>query len=107
MLEVNRTRQQAGDIAQVDLDRLELQRVQYESDVQTATVNVRTAKIQLLTLLNDRIAGGAVRCNRRIQFQPTSCCRSKNSARRRSKRGPTSELRSKPSTKRKPITGLP
>jgi cobalt-zinc-cadmium efflux system outer membrane protein len=54
MLEVNRTRQQAGDIAQVDLDRLELQRVQYESDVQTATVNLRTAKIQLLTLLNDR-----------------------------------------------------
>jgi cobalt-zinc-cadmium efflux system outer membrane protein len=54
MLEVNRVRQQAGDIAQVDLDRLELQRVQYESDVQTATVNLRTAKIQLLTLLNDR-----------------------------------------------------
>ena len=38
----------------MDLDRLELQRVQYESDVQTATVNLRTAKIQLLTLLNDR-----------------------------------------------------
>jgi cobalt-zinc-cadmium efflux system outer membrane protein len=31
-----------------------LQRVQYESDVQTAAVNLRTAKIQLLTLLNDR-----------------------------------------------------
>src|SRR4029078_421404 len=56
MLEVNRTRQQAGDMAQVDLDRLELQRVQYESDVQTATVNLRTAKIQLLTLLDDRTA---------------------------------------------------
>ena len=38
----------------IDLDRLELQRVQYESDVQTAEVNLRTAKIQLLTLLNDR-----------------------------------------------------
>ncbi len=44
----------AGDIAQIDLDRLELQRVQYESDLQTADVNLRTAKIQLLTLLNDR-----------------------------------------------------
>ena len=44
----------AGDIAQIDLDRLELQRVQYESDVQTADVNLRTAKIQMLTLLNDR-----------------------------------------------------
>ena len=34
--------------------RLELQRVQYETDVQTAQVNLRTAKIQLLALLNDR-----------------------------------------------------
>ena len=54
ILEVSRDRYKAGDIAQVDLDRLELQRVQYESDVETAKVNVRTAKIQLLTLLNDR-----------------------------------------------------
>jgi len=54
VLKVSRERKEAGDIAQVDLDRLELQRVQYESDVQTATVNLRTAKIQLLTLLNDR-----------------------------------------------------
>jgi cobalt-zinc-cadmium efflux system outer membrane protein len=54
VLAVSRDRYKAGDIAQVDLDRLELQRVQYESDVQTAEVNVRTAKIQLLTLLNDR-----------------------------------------------------
>ena len=54
VLNVSRDRFHAGDIAQVDLDRLELQRVQYESDVQTALVNLRTAKIQLLTLLNDR-----------------------------------------------------
>jgi cobalt-zinc-cadmium efflux system outer membrane protein len=54
LLEISRIRFQAGDIAQIDLDRLELQRVQYESDVQTADVNLRTAKIQLLTLLNDR-----------------------------------------------------
>ena len=54
LLRVSRDRKQAGDIAQVDLDRLELQRVQYESDVQTAMVNLRTAKIQLLMLLNDR-----------------------------------------------------
>jgi len=53
-LEVNRTRFQAGDLAQVDLDRLELQRVQFESDYETAFVNLRTAKIQLLMLLNDR-----------------------------------------------------
>jgi cobalt-zinc-cadmium efflux system outer membrane protein len=53
-LTVNRNRFQAGDLAQVDLDRLELQRIQFESDLEMATVNLRTAKIQLLTLLNDR-----------------------------------------------------
>ena len=54
VLEVNRTRHQAGDISEVDLGRLELQRVQYESDLQNAGVSLRTAKIQLLSLLNDR-----------------------------------------------------
>lgn len=54
VLEVSSERFRTGDIARVDLDRLQLQRVQYEADVQTASVNVRTAKIQLLTLLNDR-----------------------------------------------------
>jgi cobalt-zinc-cadmium efflux system outer membrane protein len=54
LLDVNRARYKAGAIAQVDLDRLELQRVTYESDLQTAEVNLRTAKIQLLALLNDR-----------------------------------------------------
>ncbi len=54
VIEVNRDRKKAGDIAQVDLDRIELQRVQFESDVQSADVNLRTAKINLLTLLNDR-----------------------------------------------------
>jgi outer membrane protein, heavy metal efflux system len=54
VLDVSRDRFKAGDIAQIDLDRLELQRVQYESDLQTAEVNLRTSKIQLLTLLNDR-----------------------------------------------------
>src|SRR3984893_830347 len=47
VLEVSRERFKAGDIAQIDLDRLELQRVQFESDLQTAEVNLRTAKIQL------------------------------------------------------------
>jgi outer membrane protein, heavy metal efflux system len=54
VLGVNRDRYKAGAIAQVDLDRLELQRVQYESDLQTAEVGLRTAKIQMLALLNDR-----------------------------------------------------
>jgi cobalt-zinc-cadmium efflux system outer membrane protein len=54
VLMASRTRFQNGDIAQIDLDRLELQRVQYDSDRQTAMVNLRSAKIQLLRLLNDR-----------------------------------------------------
>ena len=54
VLDVSRDRLHAGDIAQVDLDRLELGRVQYESDNEMADVNLRTAKIQLLQLLNDR-----------------------------------------------------
>jgi cobalt-zinc-cadmium efflux system outer membrane protein len=51
---ISRERFHAGDIAQVDLDRIELQRVQYESELQSALVNLRTAKIQLLQMLNDR-----------------------------------------------------
>jgi cobalt-zinc-cadmium efflux system outer membrane protein len=53
-LAVNRERLRAGDISQVDLDRLELQRVQYESDRESASVALRTAKIQLLALMNGR-----------------------------------------------------
>lgn len=54
ILNVSRDRLQAGDISQIDLDRLELQRVQFASDLQTAIVNLRTAKIQLLAMLSDR-----------------------------------------------------
>jgi cobalt-zinc-cadmium efflux system outer membrane protein len=54
LLQISRDRFSAGDIAQIDLDRLELQRSQYESDFQTAGENLQTAKIQLLTLLNFR-----------------------------------------------------
>ncbi len=54
ILKISRDRFQAGDIARIDLDRLELQRLQYESDVQTALVNLRTAKINLLALLDDQ-----------------------------------------------------
>src|ERR1700736_888577 len=56
VLEISRTRFDAGDIAQIDLDRLELQRVQYESDLQAAEESLENAKIQLLTLLNSRMS---------------------------------------------------
>jgi len=54
VLKISKDRFDAGDIAQIDFDRLEMQRVQYESDLQTAEVSLRTSKIQLLTLLNER-----------------------------------------------------
>ncbi|MFZ0745500.1 MAG: TolC family protein [Terracidiphilus sp.] len=53
IIDISRSRYKAGDIAHIDLDRIELMRVQYESELQSAMVNLRTAKIQLLELLND------------------------------------------------------
>jgi cobalt-zinc-cadmium efflux system outer membrane protein len=54
LLAVSDDRFKAGDIAKIDLTRLQLQRIQFQTDLQTAEVNLRTAKINLLTLLNDR-----------------------------------------------------
>jgi cobalt-zinc-cadmium efflux system outer membrane protein len=54
VLDISRIQFKAGGMAQIDLDRLELQRVQFESEVQTAEVNLRTAKIELLMLLDER-----------------------------------------------------
>jgi outer membrane protein, heavy metal efflux system len=54
IIEISKARFAAGDLAQIDLDRIELLRVQYESEIQTAIVNLRTAKIALLQLLDDR-----------------------------------------------------
>ena len=54
VVRVNNERLQAGDISRVDYVRVDLQHVQFETDLVTAQVNLRTAKIQLLALLNDR-----------------------------------------------------
>ena len=51
---IGQQRYQAGDIAQMDLQRIHLQRPQYEQDYETALVNLRTAKITMLMLLNAR-----------------------------------------------------
>ncbi len=53
-IDINRERFKAGDLAKVDLNRITLQRAQYQSDFITSQVNLRTAKIALLQLLNDR-----------------------------------------------------
>jgi len=55
IIDISRERLKAGDIAQIDLDRIELLRVQYEAEIETATVNLRTAKFQLMQLINERM----------------------------------------------------
>jgi cobalt-zinc-cadmium efflux system outer membrane protein len=54
IIEISQARFKDGDLAQVDLDRIELLRVQYESEIESAIVNLRTQKIQLLQLLDSR-----------------------------------------------------
>jgi cobalt-zinc-cadmium efflux system outer membrane protein len=54
IIDISNTRFKDGDIAQVDFDRIELQRVQYESELQTAIVNLRTEKILLEQMLDER-----------------------------------------------------
>jgi len=54
IIQISRDRFNAGDLAKIDLDRIELLRVQYEVEIQNAMVNLRTSKIQLLQLLNSR-----------------------------------------------------
>jgi cobalt-zinc-cadmium efflux system outer membrane protein len=54
IIEISQARFKDGAIGKIDLDRIELLRVQYETEIQTAIVNLRTSKIQLLQLLDDR-----------------------------------------------------
>ncbi len=54
VIHVNRDRLQVGDISKIDFERVELQRVQFESDYQNAQVSLRQAKLDLLALINDK-----------------------------------------------------
>ena len=53
IIAISRERLKSGDLAQIDLDRIELLRVQYESEFEQARVNLRTTKIQILQLLDE------------------------------------------------------
>ncbi len=53
-LALNKIRQNSGDIAVIDYERLDQQRTQFESDYETDQVNIRTAKIQLMMLMDSR-----------------------------------------------------
>jgi len=70
ILEVNRERYRAGDIAGVDMTRLELQRAQFESDAVNAKVNLRTAKIALLALMNERQAVDSFDVSGEFAYRP-------------------------------------
>jgi cobalt-zinc-cadmium efflux system outer membrane protein len=58
VLKVSRDRRQLGDIAQVDLDRLEMQRVQYETDLQ-AQPDYRSVQVNYLNPIGDYLTGAA------------------------------------------------
>lgn len=58
-LVVNRNRYSAGDLAKLDLDTLELQRYQFESDYQNAELNLKTSKINIEQLIVDHTAWDA------------------------------------------------
>lgn len=69
ILKISQDRFDAGDIARIDLDRLQLQRLQYESDLQTALVNLRTSKINLLALMADHRPVDSFDVDGRFDFQ--------------------------------------
>jgi len=69
---INRDRLEAGAIAKVDFQRVEIQRVQFESDIQTARVNLRTAKIDLLALLRDRSSPDEFDVREEFEFREPS-----------------------------------
>ncbi|HEX3875546.1 MAG TPA: TolC family protein [Bryobacteraceae bacterium] len=68
---ITQDRYRAGDIAQMDMQRIHLQRVQFESDYQTAQVNLRTAKITLLELLDQRTPVDQFDTDGNFEFSPT------------------------------------
>jgi cobalt-zinc-cadmium efflux system outer membrane protein len=68
---LNRDRFELGGIARVDFQRVELQRVQFESDLQTAQVNLRTAKIDLLQLLRERTPVDGFDVTENFEFRDT------------------------------------
>ena len=70
VIEVNRERQKAGDIARIDLQRVELQRAQFEGDLVNAEVNLRTAKIALLATINERAPVGGFDVSGPFDYKP-------------------------------------
>ena len=68
-MEVSSDRFKAGDIARVDLDRLELQRVQYESDLRNRHGQSAHRQDQAAGAAERPHAGGTVRRHRAVRFR--------------------------------------
>lgn len=68
LIHINRDRFSVGAIAKVDFQRVELQRIQFVSDFQTAQINLRTAKIDLQQLLRDRTPVDQFDVNQTFEF---------------------------------------
>ena len=107
IIDISRDRFKAGDIAQIDFDRIELLRVQYESELQTAIVNLRTAKIQLLQLLNDRTPVEQFDVTGPFDFSDALAAARRLPPDRRSTRGPICRRRCRPFSSRRPTTSWP
>ena len=64
-------RYRSGDLAQVDMQRFHLERVQYEQDYENALVTLRTAKITMIMLLNERVPIDRFDVTGRFDFDET------------------------------------
>lgn len=69
---INRIRLDAGAMARVDFQRLEIQRAQYQSDLATSEVNLRTAKIDMLQFLHVPIAVDRLDLAAKFDFSDTT-----------------------------------
>lgn len=69
---INRERLDAGAMARVDFQRLEIQKAQYESDLLNSEVNLRTAKIDLRQFLHVPISLDKLDIAASVEYQEPS-----------------------------------
>ncbi len=68
IIKISRDRFHAGDIAQIDLDRIELLRVQYEVEIQIGHRQSAHRQNSTSATAERTHAGGTVRCDRSVRF---------------------------------------
>ncbi len=107
IIAISRDRFKAGDLAQIDLDRIELLRVQYEVGDSDRHRQPAHRENPAPATVERSHAGGAVRCNRPLRFLRHASARSMIFARWRSMRGPTCRRRCRPFSSLRPTTSWP